>query len=200
MSERILITGGVRSGKSNAAEQRLMRSKKVLYIATARCLDGEMAQRIARHRETRPAHWITAEASRDLPAVLGQHPEGDVLLDCVSNMVTNLMLDAEPDYEQVSGQRVGEIEREITAEFDALLDALERQDRTAVLVTNEVGGGLVSNYRMGRIFTDIVGRLNQHLAARCDRVILMACGLPLILKSPAAPGAPAENEQKAAMS
>ena len=183
MGERILITGGVRSGKSREAEQRLAGSEKVLYIATARCLDPEMERRIQRHREARPAHWVTAEASSHLSAVLEEHPEGDVLLDCVSNMVTNLMLDAEPDYDSLSNDRVEEIEAMITREFDELMDALERQGRRAVLVTGEVGLGLVAPYRMGRVFTDILGRLNQRLA---DEVCLMACGLPLVLKKPAA--------------
>ena len=185
MADRILITGGVRSGKSRAAEQRLAGSISVLYIATARCLDSEMARRIQRHRETRPAHWVTAETSSHLSAVLDAHPQGDVLLDCVPNMVTNLMLDAEPEYDHLSNERVEEIEAMIGREFDELMDTLEQQDRRAVLVTNEVGLGLVAPYRMGRVFTDILGRLNQRLAARCDEVCLMACGLPLVLKSPA---------------
>lgn len=187
MAQRILITGGVRSGKSRAAEQRLAQSGQVLYIATARCLDKEMERRIQLHQQSRPAHWTTAEASRHLSAVLEEHPDGDVLLDCVSNMVTNLMLDAEPDYEPLSNARVEEIEAMISREFDELMDTLELQDRRAVLVTNEVGCSLVSPYRMGRVFADILGRLNQRLAARCDEVCLMACGLPLTLKPPRNP-------------
>ena len=185
MSHRILITGGVRSGKSRAAEQRLAQSGQVLYIATARCLDSEMERRIEKHRQSRPSHWTTVEASSHLSQVLLQHPVGDILLDCVSNMVTNLMLDAEPDYDSLPMARIEEIEALVDHEFDEVMDELERQDRNAVLVTNEVGGGLVSPYRMGRVFADITGRLNQRLAARCDEVCLMVCGLPQILKSPA---------------
>lgn len=182
MAHILLVTGGVRSGKSARAEQELADSKSVLYIATARCLDKEMERRIALHRQARPAHWVTAEADRELDRVLTGHPEGDVLLDCVPNMVTNLMLDAEPDYDGLSMARVEEIERQIGEEFDRLTEALHARPGKAVLVTGEVGLGLVSPYRMGRVFTDILGRLNQRLAARADEVILMACGLPLRLK------------------
>lgn len=113
MSHLILLTGGVRSGKSAQAERLLAGSPAVLYIATARCLDGEMARRIEAHRSRRPAHWVTAEASAALDEVLRAHPEGDVLLDCVTNMVTNLMLDEEPEYEALSRARVEEIEAHI---------------------------------------------------------------------------------------
>lgn len=177
-----LLTGGVRSGKSSLAERLLADSPAVLYIATARCLDDEMKRRVQLHRQVRPAHWVTAEASRDLDQVLKRHPEGDVLLDCVSNMVTNLMLDAEPDYDGLPMARVEEIEAMIAGEFDKLVRTLEEQDRNAVLVTNEVGLSLVSPYRMGRVFTDILGRLNQRLAAASDQVYLLSCGLPLQLK------------------
>jgi adenosylcobinamide kinase/adenosylcobinamide-phosphate guanylyltransferase len=182
MSHLILVTGGVRSGKSRMAEQLLSDSERVLYIATARCLDDEMKRRIDIHQQSRPSHWITAEASSELDQVLAAHPVGDILLDCVANMVTNLMLDAEPDYDGLSMSRIEEIEQHIGDEFTAFLDKFREQNRTAVLVTNEVGLSLVSTYRMGRIFTDILGRLNQRLAAESDEVYLLTCGIPLHIK------------------
>ena len=182
MSQLCLITGGVRSGKSRFAEQRLLGSPRVLYIATARCLDSEMERRIQHHRASRPASWTTAEASRGLDKVLERYPDGDILLDCVTNMVTNLMLDEEPDYDDLAMARVEEIETRIGEEFTLFLNTLKRQNRTAVLVSGEVGASLVPVYRMGRVFTDILGRLNQRLAAEADEVYLMACGLPLQLK------------------
>lgn len=182
MAPLTLITGGVRSGKSRHAEALLLESPQVLYIATARCLDEEMQRRIAWHRQQRPAHWHTVEASRDLGAVLAAQPQGAVLLDCVTNMVTNLMLDAEPSYDELPMARIEAIEADIRAQFDELIGTLRRQDRRAVLVSGEVGLGLVAPYRMGRVFADILGRLNQHLAAACDEVLLMACGIPLRLK------------------
>lgn len=182
MSRLILVTGGVRSGKSRYAEDRLQNSPRVLYIATARCFDGEMERRIQIHKERRPAGWTTAEATRDLDQVLTDQPEGDVLLDCVTNMVTNLMLDAEPDYDHLPMSRIEEIEAAIGEEFTRMLDVLKGQERTAVLVSGEVGLGLVAPYRMGRVFTDILGRLNQRLAAEADEVYFLACGIPLKLK------------------
>ena len=141
-----------------------------------------MERRIALHRASRPAGWQTVEASARLDRVLAEHPAGAVLLDCVSNMVTNLMLDAEPDYDTLSQIRVEEIERDIASEFDRLMDTLDRQARRAVIVTHEVGLGLGSPYRLGRVFADILGRVNQRLAARSDEVYLLSCGLPLRLK------------------
>ena len=182
MAPVILVTGGVRSGKSRYAEGRLKDSARVVYIATARCLDSEMERRIQFHQQGRPAHWITAEATRDLDQVLERYPEGDVFFDCVGNMVTNLMLDAEPDYDGLSMARIEEIEAEIFREFDKLTGALRRQNRRAVLVTNEVGMSLVSPYRMGRVFADILGRVNQRLAAEADEAVLLACGIPMRLK------------------
>ena len=182
MSHIILVTGGVRSGKSRYAEERLQNSPQVLYIATARCFDSEMERRIQLHQQRRPAGWETAEATRGLDRVLAAHPEGDVLLDCVTNMVTNLMLDAEEDYDPLPMSRIEEVEAAIGEEFTKLLDALRGQERTAVLVTGEVGLGLVAPYRMGRVFADILGRLNQRLAAAADEVYLLSCGLPLRLK------------------
>ena len=151
MSHLILLTGGVRSGKSAQAERILADSPEVLYIATARCLDGEMAQ-------------------------------GDVLLDCVTNMVTNLMLDEEPEYDHLPRARVEEIGAHIEKEIARLLIGLEQRSGLAVLVTGEVGLGLVAPYRMGRIFADILGKVNQQLAARADEAYFMACGLPIRLK------------------
>ena len=182
MSHLILLTGGVRSGKSAQAERLLAGSPAVLYIATARCLDGEMARRIEAHRSRRPAHWVTAEASAALGEELRAHPEGDVLLDCVTNMVTNLMLDEEPEYEALSRARVEEIEAHIEEEIDRLLSGLRQRSGLAVLVTGEVGLGLVAPYRMGRIFADILGKVNQQLAAQADEAYFMACGFPIRLK------------------
>ena len=182
LSHLILLTGGVRSGKSAQAERILADSPEVLYIATARCLDGEMARRIEVHRSRRPSHWVTAEASAALDEVLNAHPQGDVLLDCVTNMVTNLMLDEEPEYDHLPRARVEEIGAHIEKEIARLLIGLEQRSGLAVLVTGEVGLGLVAPYRMGRIFADILGKVNQQLAARADEAYFMACGLPIRLK------------------
>ncbi len=182
LAHLVLVTGGMRSGKSRYAEERLKDSRQVLYIATARCLDKEMERRIEHHRASRPAHWVTAEACRDLDEVLRQHPEGDVLLDCVTNMVTNLMLDEEEDYDALSMDRIEQIEAGIRGQMARLVEQARRQERTVILVSGEVGMSLVPVYRMGRVFTDILGRVNQYLAAQSDEVIFMVSGLPMQVK------------------
>lgn len=182
LAHLVLVTGGMRSGKSRYAEERLKDSRQVLYIATARCLDKEMERRIEHHRASRPAHWVTAEACRDLDEVLRQHPEGDVLLDCVTNMVTNLMLDEEEDYDALSMDRIEQIEAGIRGQMARLVEQARRQERTVILVSGEVGMSLVPVYRMGRVFTDILGRVNQYLAAQSDEVVFMVSGLPMQVK------------------
>lgn len=182
LAHLVLVTGGMRSGKSRYAEERLKDSRQVLYIATARCLDKEMERRIEHHRASRPAHWVTAEACRDLDEVLRQHPKGDVLLDCVTNMVTNLMLDEEEDYDALSMDRIEQIEAGIRGQMARLVEQARRQERTVILVSGEVGMSLVPVYRMGRVFTDILGRVNQYLAAQSDEVIFMVSGLPMQVK------------------
>ena len=182
LAHLVLVTGGMRSGKSRYAEERLKDSRQVLYIATARCLDKEMERRIEHHRASRPAHWVTAEACRDLDEVLRQHPEGDVLLDCVTNMVTNLMLDEEEDYDALSMDRIEQIEAGIRGQMARLVEQARRQERTVILVSGEVGMSLVPVYRMGRVFTDILGRVNQYLAAPSDEVVFMVSGLPMQVK------------------
>lgn len=182
MAKIILVTGGVRSGKSRFAEQLLQDRKQVVYVATARCLDEEMARRIHHHQSGRPATWTTCEASSQLDVHLQQYPSGDVLLDCVSNMITNLMLDAQQDYEDVPSETIEKIEKHIQHEFQLFIDACKLREGLVVIVTNEVGWCLVSPYRMGRIFSDIIGRVNQQLADQADEVFLMVCGLPQKLK------------------
>lgn len=177
-----LVTGGQRSGKSAMAENLLLGRERVLYIATARCFDSEMEARIRQHRERRPAQWETAEADRHIDRLLAARPAGDILLDDVGHLITNIMLDQEPDFDSLSAERIALVEDTALAEITRLTDVLAGQDRTAVLVTGEVGMSLVSPYRMGRVFADILGRANQLLAARSDEVHLLVCGIPLRIK------------------
>lgn len=105
-----------------------------------------------------------------------------MLLDCVTNMVTNLMLDEEADYDALTMDRIEQIENGIREQMARLVEQARRQDRTVVLVSGEVGMSLVPVYRMGRVFTDILGRVNQYLAEQSDEVIFMVSGLPLQVK------------------
>lgn len=178
-----LILGGARSGKSAMAE-RLARDsgKDVVYLATAHAGDGEMGERIAHHRARRPAHWPTVEESLGLAGALRRECTAGrlVLVDCLTLWLTNLMLCGDAPLPE-SGKLL------LPARFDqeraALLDVLDAGlPGELILVSNEVGMGIVPMGALSRRFADEAGWLNQEVAARAGRVILVAAGLPLVLK------------------
>ncbi len=168
-----LVLGGARSGKSALAE-RLVRSAGLrrVYLATGRAWDDEMRDRIARHRAERGPDWETVEAPVALADALRHHAaDGTALLvDCLTLWVTNLMLDG----------------RDVEAETRGLAALLPELPGRIVLVTNEVGLGIVPDNAMARAFRDHAGRLAQAVAAVADQVVFTAAGLPLVLKHPAA--------------
>lgn len=178
MGALILILGGARSGKSAYAERlALARGGAVLFVATATAGDEEMARRIAKHRDERPADWRTLEAPHDVAmAVAGDgFLAPTVLLDCVTLLVSNLLLAHE-------AAGVAEIERRIDAEIAALLAQIAAGEATWIVVSNEVGMGLVPPYPLGRQYRDLLGRANARLAAAAERAYLLVAGLPLDLK------------------
>ena len=166
-----LVLGGARSGKSAYAES-LFAGAGAVYVATAEAIDDEMRDRIARHRARRGAQWTTVEAPLDLAGALGAPlPDASgagVLVDCLTVWLGNLM-------------HAG---RDIDREARTLLESLAVAEVPLVLVANEVGLGVVPENALARAFRDHAGRLNQALAARADRVVLVTAGLPLDLKSP----------------
>ncbi len=179
-----LILGGARSGKSAYAEKLAIASgKEVIYIATAHAGDGEMAVRIAHHRTQRPAHWITVEEPLALADTLTKWraPHRLILVDCLTLWLTNLLLS-----ERTEHPDLGEIELPATfhQQRAALLQALTAPAAAGevILVSNEVGLGIVPYGAISRCFTDEAGRLNQAVAALCDRAVFIAAGLPLVLK------------------
>ena len=162
-----LVIGGARSGKSRYAEALIAAQLPPwTYVATAEAGDHEMIARIRTHRKRRGAHWRTVEAPRDLQAALATGAGGPVLVDCLTLWLSNLML-AEMDVEQ---------------EIEKLEAALTAAAAPVVLVANEVGLGIVPEFPLGRRFRDMQGMLNQRMAARADRVVLMVAGLPLAVK------------------
>jgi adenosylcobinamide kinase/adenosylcobinamide-phosphate guanylyltransferase len=167
-TEITLVIGGARSGKSRYAESLIMRvAPPWLYVATAQPLDNEMAARIAAHRARRDAGWHVAETPRDVAGAVAVAPAGSaVLVDCLTLWLSNLML-AEVD---------------IAAETERLDAVLARATGPVVLVSNEVGLGIVPDNVLARRFRDAQGVLNQRMAARADRVVLMVAGLPLVVK------------------
>ena len=183
MSSRItLVTGGSRSGKSTYAEGLYEGNDAVLYIATAIITDKEMQKRIEIHKESRNQKWETAEAYKDLDKIVSNTSKRDIILDCVTVMITNLMFDKETPIENLTLAEIEELEKEIVGEFKKLIKEVISRDKNLILVTNEVGYGLVPEYKLGRIFRDIAGRVNQELARHSDEVYLVSCGLPLKLK------------------
>ena len=168
---RSLILGGARSGKSACAERLASASGlNVVYIATAQANDTEMAARIAHHRASRPAHWQSVEEPLALAAALRQHARTDrcLLVDCLTLWLSNLL-----------GQ---DDEARFAQERDALLETLPALEGELLLVSNEVGLGIVPMGALTRRFVDEAGRLHQALAARCEQVLFVAAGLPLVLK------------------
>ena len=163
-----LVLGGARSGKSAYAES-LVAGPGAVYVATAEAIDDEMGERIARHRVRRGEGWTTVEAPLGLAAALRAHApgaSGGVLVDCLTVWLGNLM-------------HAG---RDIDREAGSLLESLAAPPVPVVLVANEVGLGVVPDNPMARAFRDHAGRLNQALAARADRVVLVTAGIPLVLK------------------
>ena len=175
MSRLTLVLGGVRAGKSAFTQRLASSGKRVLVVATAEAGDAEMAARIAAHQASRPAEWATLEAAVDVVEALAPVVDGydTVLLDCLTLWVSNLLLRV-PD-----PASPGEA---VAAEAEALLALQRRSDAAWVVVSNEVGLGVIPPSELGRAYEDALGRVNQLFAAQADSVYFMAAGLPLQLK------------------
>lgn len=186
MAELILVTGGARSGKSTYAEKLAAGvSDRALYIATAVAFDEEMQSRIRKHQESRPSQWATHEGFRELGTVLeGKAKAYDaVLLDCVTVMLTNLLWTYPGmDFDNPAQKVLDEAELYVREEFTKLLEAAKNYHGTLIMVTNEVGSGLVPESSISRSFRDIAGRINQQIAAECNQVFLAVCGIPVRIK------------------
>jgi len=185
----ILILGGARSGKSAFAERLATNSgRSVVFIATATAGDEEMRQRIIRHRAARPATWHTIEEPLDLAsAVLRASELGDVLLlDCITLWLSNLFAQRGGDHESAEGQYEANrlFDKAALEETEALLRAAQSLEsgRILLIVTNEVGLGIVPPYPLGRLYRDTLGIVNQRLAQEADRVYLMIAGMGVDLK------------------
>src|SRR5271157_349837 len=173
-----LILGGARSGKSFYAQQMVDRPPdSVLYVATATAEDDEMAERIAAHQANRPSHWRTLEAPLKVgESILAAEPTRWVLLDCMTLLATNVLLSLPEPVKEADYQAA------MDSELAGLLEAYQNSPAEWVLVSNEVGLGLVPEYPLGRLFRDVLGRSNQRLAQAADDVIFMVAGLPMRVK------------------
>ena len=181
-----LITGGARSGKSQYAEE-LCKSMggRVCYIATAKAIDTDMEDRIKKHKASRPGEWETIERYDGFDGLIGSGfflNCGTFLLDCVTIMITNIMFDQGVDFDTCPAETLDEVEEKIRDEITKLLNIMKSHGKKLIIVTNEVGTGLVPPYRLGSIFRDIAGRMNQFIAKEADEVYNVICGLPQKLK------------------
>ena len=181
--KNILITGGARSGKSRFAQELALRSgKPVFFVATASAGDEEMQQRIEEHRRTRPATWRTLEVTTHVGNEISQKIGGAqvVIVDCITLLVNNIF----SQYANQSGERIDAslVEKEVTNEVSELVECINRIDASFIVVTNEVGTGLVPANQMGRVYRDLLGKANQLLAQQADEVYLMVAGLPVPIK------------------
>ena len=186
MSEIILVTGGARSGKSSFAEETAAAcADDVLYIATAEPFDDEMAERIRKHRAARPKDWKTLERFSDFRDI--QHM-GDflsaraVLLDCLGLMLNNWMYYAKINFENSDFNLFNAFEKDFLDEIENLLNICREKDKTLIIVTNEIGMGLVPVDAVSRLYRDILGRANKLAATRADRVYLLVSGIPVKIK------------------
>ena len=200
MGKVVLVTGGARSGKSAFAEAVAARARGgVLYVATAEACDAEMADRIARHRRQRPPHWTTAERPLDLVGAVACAPEGTsvVLVDCLSVWAANRLLAAGSGIgEKVDDgpgddgdanlaawtERADKVERAVAQEIAQLLATARSAAWSLLLVSNEVGSGVVPPSPLGRAYRDLLGRLNQAAAGGADEAYLVVAGLAVELK------------------
>lgn len=173
MYRRVLVLGGARSGKSRTALELAERaSTERTYIATAQAYDDEMRERIAQHRAERDGSWRTVDAPLDLAEAVQARtaPGKAVLVDCLTLWLSNVLL----------------AERNVAYEADRLVQAVQEAKGPLILVSNEVGQGIVPSTPLGRAFRDEQGRLNQRIAEACDAVVFVAAGCPILLK-PAPP-------------
>jgi adenosylcobinamide kinase/adenosylcobinamide-phosphate guanylyltransferase len=167
-----LVLGGVRSGKSRFALEIAFGAPSVTFIATARSSDDEMRRKIERHQSERPSHWRTREEPLQLAEAISSEQDASetTVVDCLTLFAANLM------------EAYGDNRSAMNAAIDALCSVLSTINRRIVLVSNEVGSGIVPAYAAGRQFRDLLGEINQRVAAVADNVVLMVAGLPLPIK------------------
>jgi adenosylcobinamide kinase/adenosylcobinamide-phosphate guanylyltransferase len=179
----ILILGGARSGKSAYAEAlaaTVARERAVIYVATATASDEEMRSRIVAHQANRRSRWRTVESTLDpagaLESELAQDPAPVALLDCVTLLAANLLLDGAPHAGEANATAGA---ARLDHAIDALLALYERSQFTLIAVSNEVGMGVVPPYPLGRAYRDLLGRANARLARAADATLLMIAGMPV---------------------
>ncbi|WGS65774.1 bifunctional adenosylcobinamide kinase/adenosylcobinamide-phosphate guanylyltransferase [Marinitoga aeolica] len=180
----VLVTGGARSGKSTFAQEYISKiGNKIVYIATAIPFDDGMKYRIKKHRDSRPKEWKTIEMYKSfekLESNIDFLNSDSILFECMTLMVSNLLL--EENIENADYETIENIEKKIFFEVKKIIEIMKKYNKNLIIVTNEVGMGIVPSYKLGNIFRDIAGRINQYLAKEADEVYITIAGIPLKLK------------------
>jgi adenosylcobinamide kinase/adenosylcobinamide-phosphate guanylyltransferase len=183
MKKVMLLLGGARSGKSHFAQEYARRNgEKVLFVATAIAGDDDMRLRIEKHKQERPSDWRTLEVVTDVGMQIEKNA-GDaklIVIDCITMLVNSIF--SQYDEKQFNTISDSVLEKEVTAEIEQLQKCLQKMDVSFLIVSNEVGLGLVPDNRMGRLYRDILGRANQMLAQKADEVFLLVAGISLKVK------------------
>jgi adenosylcobinamide kinase/adenosylcobinamide-phosphate guanylyltransferase len=171
MSKITFILGGARSGKSTHALELAKKYKQVAFIATCQALDIEMEQRIGLHRKNRPQHWKTFEEEKDIALALKKtgNKFDCIIIDCLTLLISNLLLS-------------GSSENLIEDKINKTIPIIRKLKGKVIIVSNEVGLGIVPNTRLGRDFRDIAGKINQIVAKNSDEVFFMISGIPWRIK------------------
>jgi adenosylcobinamide kinase / adenosylcobinamide-phosphate guanylyltransferase len=179
MGRLTLILGGARSGKSSYAQSLAEATgKSVTFIATAEALDNEMSARIQKHRAERPTNWETLEIPFDIASHTQQLKSNVVILDCITLLISNLIMQfVKNDFVNEAPFMVA-----VQKEINELTDTLRFHKQDWLIISNEVGLGLVPEYQMGRVYRDGLGWANQRLAREADKVIFMIAGIPTVIK------------------
>ncbi|MEW9077924.1 bifunctional adenosylcobinamide kinase/adenosylcobinamide-phosphate guanylyltransferase [Terrisporobacter glycolicus] len=185
MSNIILVTGGARSGKSSFAESLCIKqNNKTAYIATSVAFDDEMKNRVKKHQESRPKDWKTYEIYKDIYSIVEELDKNHdtVIMDCVTLMVNNLMFTHGIEVDEASSEELNELENYIREQINKLLEAVKKANLYFVIVTNEIGMGIVPENKLSRIYGDFVGRVNQLIANYSDEVYFVVSGIPMKVK------------------
>ena len=183
MKKIILLLGGARSGKSSYAQELAKKmSTKGLFVATAQAGDDDMRRRIENHKLKRPAAWRTLEITTDIGKAIENEIEDDqiVIIDCITLLISNIFSRYDENTFAIIEDSI--LEKDVLSEIDDLLKCLQRTEASFIIISNEVGLGIVPDNRMGRLYRDILGRVNQMLSHEADEVYLMAAGIPLRVK------------------
>lgn len=181
----IFVSGGTRSGKTSFAQKMAEDlSDKLLYLATAQVFDNEMQDRVDKHKKERGETWDCLEAYKNLPKLLKEASKNRdvILLDCLTLLITSLLFEEETDWDNIKKERAKEIEGIILKKIKEILNYFKNYKGTVIIVTNELGMGIVPETYLGRYFRDVAGLSNQLFAKESNEAYLIVSGLPIKLK------------------